>query len=99
MSDMQCPYCHVGQHADVEFENSEDVPYEHECSKCGKHFVYTIGLRVYYEPRKADCLNGADHKMKFLRAWPKKYSRIGCKHCAFERIATADEIAAHGIKG
>lgn len=99
MSDMECPYCGAGQEVchDDGHGYTEGVRHEHTCSECEKTFVFQTHISFDYEPSKADCLNGADHELQFRKSWPSEYSRMGCKHCDFERRATSDEIAAQGI--
>ena len=101
MSDMQCPYCDAEQEVchDDGHGYAEDVRHEHECSECEKTFVFTTMINFDYTPAKADCLNGAEHELSFRKSWPSTHSRMGCKHCDYERTATPEEIAAHGIKG
>ncbi|MFM7013126.1 MAG: hypothetical protein ACKO0Z_27980 [Betaproteobacteria bacterium] len=100
MSDMECPYCGAEQGVchDDGHGYDEGVKHAHTCSKCDKTFVFETFISFYYEPSKADCLNGADHEFLFLKSWPAQYSRMTCKHCGYERTATPVEIeAAHGI--
>jgi transposase-like protein len=99
MSDMECPYCGADQEVCHDYGHgySEDVKHEHECSECGKVFVFTTMISFDYTPAKADCLNGAEHELVFRKSWPSEHSRMGCKHCDYERTATPEEIAAHGI--
>jgi hypothetical protein len=96
MTDMKCPYCGAGQEVchDDGRGYAEDVKHEHTCSECKKTFVFCTTISFYYEPTKADCLNDADHEMEFRKSWPKEFSRMGCKHCELERIASSEEIEA-----
>ena len=99
MSDMQCPYCGADQevcHDDGQ-GYAEDRRHEHTCSECDKSFVFTTAISFDYRPRKADCLNGEPHDLKMSTTWPKKYSRMQCTHCDYERQPTAEERATHGI--
>ena len=101
MSDMQCPYCGADQEVchDDGAGYSEDQRHEQTCSECDKTFVFQTTIVLYYEASKADCLNGADHELEFRKSWPKEYSRIGCKHCDYERRATPEEVdAGHNVK-
>jgi hypothetical protein len=95
MSDMQCPYCGADQEVchDDGHGYTEGVKHEHTCSSCDKTFVFETSIVLYYEAFKADCLNGAEHELKFLKSWPAQYSRMGCIHCGYERRATPEELA------
>ena len=100
MNDMQCPYCGADQevcHDDGQ-GYAEDVRHEHKCSECEQTFVFKTYISFDYEPSKADCLNGADHELAFRNSWPKERSRMGCKHCDYERMATMEEISAAAQK-
>lgn len=92
--DMECPYC--GSEQEVCHDDgdgyTENRRHEHTCSSCDKTFVFTTAISFHYEPFKADCLNGSQHQLAFRESWPKQYSRMGCKDCDFERIATTEEI-------
>jgi len=85
MSDLNCPYCY----ADIEvchddgFGYEEDEAHEMECDECEKNFVFYTSITYYYEPRKADCLNGAEHNLKFSLAYPKKFSKMRCQDCDY----------------
>lgn len=95
MSDMKCPYCEADQYVNHDDGHgySEDVKHEHTCSACDKTFTFQTTIVFYYEPAEADCLNGAEHELQFRKSWPEHCSRMGCKHCEFERLATPEEIA------
>jgi len=95
MSDMQCPYCDADQEVchDDGHGYEEDKKHEHTCSACGKTFVFTTAISFYYKPEQADCLNGADHRLKFRKSWPLSGSRMCCQGCDYERPATDEELA------
>ncbi|WP_228897794.1 hypothetical protein [Acidovorax sp. Leaf73] len=99
MSDMQCPYCGADQ--DVCHDDgagyAEDVRHEHTCRECEKTFVFNTYISLDYTPRKADCLNGAPHELEMSKSYPRRYSKMRCRHCDYERTPTADELAAAGI--
>ena len=99
MSDMKCPYCGANQEVchDEGQGYEEGVRHEHECSECDKTFVFETHISFDYEPSKADCLNGYEHELEFRKSWPKEYSRMGCKHCAYERMATPEEITSYAV--
>lgn len=96
MSDMQCPYCEADQEVchDDGRGYTEDELHEHQCSECEKMFVFETFISFDYKPSKADCLNGADHELVFRKSWPHAYSRMGCKHCGYEKQATPEQIEA-----
>ena len=84
-SDTNCPYCDAGVEIchDDGYGYQEDETYEQECGECGKTFAYTTSISFYYEPTKADCLNGAEHKYKSMnyRYYP---SAVVCDDCGHE---------------
>lgn len=95
-NDMECPYCGAEQevcHDDGQGYD-ESQKHEHTCSECDKTFVFETTISYHYEPFKADCLNGGEHKLKFRQSWPAKFSRMCCEDCDFYRHATEAEIAA-----
>lgn len=96
MADMQCPYCGADQEVchDDGAGYSEDERHEHTCSECGKAFVFNTYISLSYTAHQADCLNGAEHALSFRKSWPEKYSRMGCRDCDFERVASTEEIEA-----
>lgn len=98
--DMQCPYCEAGQKVchDDGHGYEEDQAHEHECSECGKTFVFYTSIHFYYSPQKADCLNGAKHRLKITNTVPREYSRMRCQDCGFERQLTDEELTEHGIE-
>ena len=100
MADMQCPYCGADQDVchDDGHGYDESVRHEHQCSECEKTFVFNTTIVFYYEPRKADCLNGSPHELSMSSTYPKRYSKMCCKHCDFERKPTSEEFNAAGIK-
>lgn len=100
MSDMQCPYCGADQEVchDDGHGYYEDVRHEHTCSECEKTFVFTTMISFNYTPTKADCLNGAQHELKMSSTIPRKFSRMRCINCDYERNLTEAEFATHGIK-
>ncbi len=96
LNDMECPYCEAEQevcHDDGE-GYSEDVAHEHECTECGKTFVFYTEISFDYTPQKADCLNDGEHEFKATHTSPVKYSRMRCTMCEEERQPTAEELQA-----
>ena len=96
MTDMQCPYCNADQTVchDDGAGYDEGRKHEHTCRACDKTFVFETTISFHYSASKADCLNDAPHELALTKTWPKKYSRMACKHCDFERTATEAEIEA-----
>lgn len=99
MSDMECPYCGADQEVchDDGHGYAEGVAHEHTCSQCKKVFVFQTSISFYYEPSKADCLNGGEHALKFARHYPERYSMMRCKDCDYQRKPTPNEFKAAGI--
>lgn len=94
MADMECPYCGADQTVchDDGAGYSEDEFHEHTCRKCDKTFTFTTCISFSYTPHKADCLNDAEHDLKFCKSFPEQYSSMRCKHCDYSRSATVEEI-------
>ena len=95
MSDLECPYC--GKDCDVchgdGFGYEEGVKHQMECPHCGKSFVFETSISFYYEPAKAACLNGADHKWEQSKTFPREFTVMRCKMCGKERKPTDKEMA------
>lgn len=84
MSDFNCPYCDAP--FDVCYDDGhghdEDVLHEDECGACGKKFVFRTAISFDYYPAKADCLNGAPHRMEKVFSLPKHWPDwVRCKDC------------------
>jgi hypothetical protein len=96
---MECPYCEATLEVcgDDWFGYDEDRRHEHECEECGKTFVFTTSISYHYEPEKADCLNGSEHKLKMSTTFPRICSKMHCEDCDFSRKPTEQEFLAHGI--
>jgi hypothetical protein len=96
---MECPYCEAGQEVNHDDGAGYDENYrhEHECSECGKTFVFTTSISYNYSPEKADCLNGGDHVVVISATYPREYSMMCCRDCDYKRKPRADEFAAAGI--
>lgn len=64
-SDLECPYCGVGQDvcADDGFGQQEGMWHEKTCVKCGEVFVFLTRWDASYSPKKAACLNGGAHDL------------------------------------
>ncbi len=100
MDDLECPYCGKGQEVchDDGAGYAEDERHEQECSDCGKTYVFTTSISYYYEPAKADCLNGSPHNLKMSSTYPREHSEMCCEDCDFRRKPAPEEFAAAGIK-
>lgn len=94
MSDLTCPYCGADNEVrhDDGFGYAEDVRHETECHACGKNFVFTTSIVLYYAAAKADCLNGAEHDLRLSNTIPVEYSRWVCRCCEYEKRLTDDEV-------
>ncbi len=94
MKDIECPYC--GEEQEVCHDDGqgydEDVLHEMQCCKCDKNFTFTTWISFTYESYKADCLNGAEHKLNPTTAIPVEYTRMQCENCEYSRRATQEEI-------
>lgn len=94
MKDTNCPYCN----ADIEichddgFGYAEDEAHQMECPNCGKNFIFYTTISFNYDPQKADCLNGAQHKWKASSTYPKRYSHMRCVICDQTRTPTEEEM-------
>jgi transposase-like protein len=95
MSDLECPYCEKDCEVchDDGFGYEEGIKHQMECPHCGKSFVFETSISFYYEPEKADCLNGSKHKWKQSRTFPREFSVMYCEMCGEERKPTDKEMA------
>lgn len=85
---MECPYCGAGQEVchDDGCGYEEDRLHEHECSNCDKTFTFTTSIIYCYKPYKSDCLNGSEHKLKKVNAYPPYFPDwVRCQECEYER--------------
>ena len=91
--DVDCPYCGAGQEInhDDGYGYEEDQVYEQECGECEKNFVFTTSISYDHYAKKADCLNGSEHKYQATATYPKRYTRMRCIDCDIERKQTDDE--------
>ena len=87
--DLECPYC--GHAQDVCNDYGEDMLQEETCHKCEKMFVFRSSISWSYEPHKADCLNGGEHKWEslFCEAFP---DHKRCKDCGLEERGKYDKV-------
>lgn len=93
MDDINCPYC--DEEIQINHDDGqgyrEDELHQQECDACGKIFVFTTSIHYYYDAKKADCLNGAEHKYQPTMTFPKEYTRMRCIFCDEERQPTQEE--------
>jgi hypothetical protein len=91
--DLQCPYCEKELDIchDDGFGYDEGVKHQIECPHCGKSFVFETSISFYYEPAKADCLNGGNHDYQLTHTCPKEFSKMRCSMCDDKREPTDDE--------
>ena len=91
--DINCPYCdaELNINHDDGFGYEQDITHEMECDECDKRFVFTTSIIYYYEAKKADCLNGEDHKYELTYTHPKEFSKMRCEYCDDERELTDKE--------
>ena len=83
----KCPYC--GSPQDMSCDRMDSFVDEDElnrkiCGECGRMFVYTKKVIVYYEMFEADCLNGGSHKYE-LSSPPIDPPWVRCVLCGEER--------------
>ena len=90
--DTYCPYCDEGVNIDHDdgYGYDEDVMFQQECGSCGKTFAYTSSMSWNYDPVKAPCMNGGEHKWRAMSGHPKEHfaSRERCEYCDEERRVT-----------
>lgn len=93
--DIKCPYCGAKQEInhDDGYGYNEDEVYEQCCCICDKIFAYTTSIMFSYEARKADCLNGGNHKWKKTITVPRQYTKMRCEDCGEERKPTEEEMS------
>lgn len=95
MSDVKCPYC--GHEQDIDHDDGygyeEGKMHQQECSECEKTFAYQTGIIFHYWPRKADCLNGADHEYERTFTYPRELTKMRCNVCWQKRDPTDEEMA------
>lgn len=97
--DLQCPYCDADNEVchDDGAGYSEDQRHEMTCHACDKSFTFTTSISFSYYPRKADCLNDGQHRLKFAKSYPARYSSMKCADCDYARKPTPEEFAAAGL--
>ena len=96
MNDLECPYCNAELEVchDDGFGYEESTPHQMTCHACKKEFIFYTSISFHYEPEKADCLNGGEHKFKPTRTYQPELARMECETCWKERPMTDAERAA-----
>ena len=91
--DLKCPYCDAELDVchDDGFGYEEGVSHQMDCDKCGKSFIFQTSISFYYEPEKADCLNGSEHDYKPTNTNPVPWTKMRCIMCDGERELTEEE--------
>lgn len=93
--DVECPYC--GTQLEVNHDDGEnyeeDFPHQMQCEACEKEFVFFTKIIFYYDARKADCLNGGEHKWKPTRTFPIEFAQMKCTSCGERRKPTPEELS------
>lgn len=86
MTDTKCPYCNAGvliNHDDGR-GYQEDETHQQQCGQCDKYFVFTTTICFYYDAKKADCLNGAEHKWRPVAHSSYFPDWVRCTECGEE---------------
>jgi len=93
--DVECPYCGEGQEInhDDGYGYEEDRLHEQGCGDCDKTFTFTTGIIYVYHSFKAECLNGGQHNVSPTITYPKRYTKMICSDCEYERPPTISEWA------
>lgn len=92
-ADLECPYCG----ADHEICHDDGFGYaegshEDECFSCGKKFIFETSISFYYEPMRADCLNGGEHSFRIIPTYLVERTRKRCAVCEHEAALTEEEM-------
>ena len=53
--------------------------------------MFTTSIIYYYKAKKADCLNGDDHKYELTHTHPKEWSTMRCEYCDDKKELTEKE--------
>ena len=98
-ADLECPYCNEELEVchDDGFGYKEGVKHKMDCQCCGKSFVFETSISFYYEPEKADCLNGGKHDYQLTYTYPREFSKMRCSICDDERELTESERIEYNI--
>lgn len=87
--DLECPYCGAGNEVCLDGQGyEEEINHEMMCESCKKNFTFQTSVSFYYEPSRADCLNGGQHELFELPS--NEYNTRGviyfdrCKNCNYK---------------
>lgn len=94
MTDVNCPYCGAGNEINHDDGQGyeEDTLHQQYCPSCEKVFVFTTYISFSYDAKKADCLNGAEHKWKPTHTYPLIATKMECDVCGERRNPTETEM-------
>ena len=98
--DIKCPYCDgkININHDDGYGYSESVTHSQQCPDCEKYFVYETQQTFSYEAKKADCLNGSDHKFSPTFTYPMEFTAMECETCGEKRSITKEEMTDLKLK-
>ena len=92
--DIDCPYC--GTYQDINHDDGcgyeEDTAHNQICETCDKTFVFYTSISFNYESQKADCLNGSEHEYLASCTFPRRFTKMVCKHCDDKKTPTDKEF-------
>lgn len=96
MIDFDCPYCGNGSdYYDDPLSDGEST--EVQCGECEKNFIVTAYYSVDHISKKADCLNGGEHKWNKQRCVPEYFANIICDECGSTHNPSDEERENFGI--
>ncbi len=95
---IECPYCKkdnkVPIDGDCDYDYypgyEEDKAHEGRCRHCRKWFVYHTFVLYDFESKKADCLNGEDHRLEpiDISYFP---DAVRCQDCGYQNKGEYNE--------
>jgi DNA-directed RNA polymerase subunit RPC12/RpoP len=89
---IECPYCGHEYQYDGDYGFEQDESWEEECPKCEKTFMLTGWYVAEFRSDKADCLNGGEHDMQPVKAFPKFWPNwVRCSMCGKEIKGEIDQ--------
>lgn len=95
-NDVDCPYCESPQEIDTGDSSvySEGDVHSQQCRNCEKYYVFATAIHVTYDAEKADCLNGSEHDFKETVTYPKRFRKMRCSTCDFEKNLSTERLRA-----